>query len=159
MKVGRGGATTLAMADGLRRAVMIFDGRCAFCRRWVERWREHIGIGVDFEASQEVASKFPQIEPEGFKTAVYLVEPDGRFFRGAEAVFRALAISRRYRWLYWMYRNVPGFAGVSKAFYGSVAGHRDLFDWLDLRLIGTGTKPASYRLTQQVFLRLLGLVY
>jgi hypothetical protein len=34
-----------------------------------------------------------------------------------------------------------------------------LFDWLDLRLIGPGIEPASYRLTQQIFLRLLGAVY
>ncbi len=147
------------MAETLARPVMLFDGRCAFCRRWVERWKAHLGEAVDFEPSQVAGPRFPQIDPAGFGKAVYLAEPDGRISHSAEAVFRALALSGKYAWLWQAYEFAPGFALVSEAFYRVVASHRDLFDWLDMRLIGPGIEPASYRLTRQIFLRLLGVVY
>src|SRR5271170_5631583 len=116
------------MPQTLQRPVMIFDGRCSFCRRWVERWKAHVGTAVDFEPSQEAGPKFPQINPAGFAKSVYLVEPTGRISHGAEAVFRALALSRKYRWLRWLYESAPGFAGVSELAYRIVAARRDSMD-------------------------------
>ena len=68
--------------------LLIWDGECHFCRRWIERWREITANKVDYATSQEIAIKFPEIPREEFERAVVLVEPDGQTFMGAEAVYR-----------------------------------------------------------------------
>ena len=78
--------------------LMIFDGDCHFCRRWIERWREITGGQVDYEPFQTAAEKFPEIPRSEFQNAVQFIETDGRVFRAAEAVYRSLGYSRFHRW-------------------------------------------------------------
>jgi predicted DCC family thiol-disulfide oxidoreductase YuxK len=143
----------------LARPAMLFDGRCGFCRRWVERWRHVAGGAVDFQPYQQSADLVPQIEYESLGRAVHLVEPDGSVTRGAAAVFRLFALAGVHRWLSWSYQFIPGFAAVTESVYATIAAHRDAADRIDRLLIGPGTEPKSYRLTQQIFLRLLGVTY
>jgi predicted DCC family thiol-disulfide oxidoreductase YuxK len=147
------------MAEMTNRPVLIYDGQCPFCCRWIERWKSITAGALDFEPYQQAAHRFPQIDPGAFGKAVHLVERDGRISRGAQAVSRALALAGRHRWLRFFYEKVPGFASVAETAYATVAAHRAAADRLDLLLIGPGTQPASYRLTRQLFLRLLGIVY
>jgi len=139
--------------------LIIFDGKCSFCRRSVERARSITGSFVDYEPYQQAASRFPQVDPAAFGRAVHLIEQDGRISRGAEAVFRALNLGHRYPLLLWLYRYLPGFAAVTEAAYRLVATHRETADRIDMLLIGPGEQQPSYLLTRQIFLRLLGLIY
>ncbi|HZE19363.1 MAG TPA: DCC1-like thiol-disulfide oxidoreductase family protein, partial [Candidatus Angelobacter sp.] len=78
----------------------MYDGTCGFCKRWIERWKRAVLDGADFAPSQEVAARFPSIPPSAFAEAVHLIEPDGTVTRGAEAVFRLLALTPGRRpWL------------------------------------------------------------
>jgi len=147
------------MAEQIDHPLIIFDGQCSFCRRWVERAKSITGSFVDYEPFQEAASRFPEIEPAAFGRAVHLIEPDGRVSRGAEAVFGALKHGGRYPWLLWFYRYVPGFAGISEAAYRRVARNRETADRIDMLLVGLGETQPSYLFTRQIFLRLLGLIY
>ena len=70
--------------------LLIFDGRCGFCRIWIDYWKRLTGDRIDFAPSQEVAGRFPQIPLEAFAEAVQLVRPDGSVARGARAVFETL---------------------------------------------------------------------
>ena len=92
--------------------------------RWIGRWREITGDKVDYEISQHVAGKFPEISLEQFQRSVVLIEPDGAVFTGAEAVFRSLRSRSSKRWLAWSYYHVPGFAPISEAFYKFVSMNR-----------------------------------
>ena len=84
---------------------MVFDGDCGFCRIWIARWRRG-STGIDYVPYQEAADWFPAISREAFARAVHLVEPGGKVSRGAEAVFRALALGRpRRRLPLWLYRQ------------------------------------------------------
>jgi predicted DCC family thiol-disulfide oxidoreductase YuxK len=104
--------------------MLIYDGACDLCKRWIARWRHITGDRIEYEPYQEAMRRFPEIPESEFLEAVHLIEPDGRRSRGAEAVFRALAtVPRRGGWL-WAYRRVPGFAAVSERWYRMVAGHR-----------------------------------
>ena len=108
----------------LGKPVLIYDGACDLCKRWIARWKRIIGDRIDYEPYQEAILRFPQIPESAFSEAVHLIEPDGHLSRGAEAVFRAVAtVPRRGGWL-WAYRRVPGFAAVSEWGYRLVAGHR-----------------------------------
>src|SRR3954447_7225331 len=82
--------TDLRVANPPPKPLMLFDGDCHFCRRWIERWREATGDRVDYASSQEAGAQFPEIPPSAFERAVQFIEPDGRVYSGSTAVFRAL---------------------------------------------------------------------
>ena len=94
------------------RPTILFDGDCGFCRRWIERWRATLGERVEFVTMQELGERFPGIPREDLRRALHLVETDGQVYRGAEAIFRALAVTRAARLRLWIYEHVPGAAAV-----------------------------------------------
>jgi predicted DCC family thiol-disulfide oxidoreductase YuxK len=104
--------------------LLLFDGDCGFCRKWVGRWKALTGDRVLYEPYQEAASRFPEIDPRRFTQSVQLVQPDGEVLQGAEAVFKSLESVIYLRWLTWSYGRVPGFAGLSEWFYRKVAENR-----------------------------------
>jgi predicted DCC family thiol-disulfide oxidoreductase YuxK len=138
--------------------LLIWDGDCGFCRRSVEHLRARSGDRLAFEPYQTARPRFPDIPVSAFAEAVHLVEPDGRVSRGAEAVYRALALGGS-RGLLLAWHFVPGFAVVSEWGYRQIAAHRPLASRLLTLLVGDLVGPPRFRLTRFVFLRLLALVY
>ena len=106
------------------RPVLIFDGECAFCRQWVDRWREAAGDGLDLEPAQTAADRFPEVPPAEFVRAVQLIDTDGRVFSAAEAIIRARALATHRTWLRTAYERLSGFALAAEAVYRLVARHR-----------------------------------
>src|SRR5213079_640866 len=139
--------------------LMIWDGDCYFCKRWVERWREITAGKVDYATYQEAAARFPEIPVEQFKRAVAFIEPDGEAFFAAEAVFRSLRCRSSRKWLAWSYDHVPGFAAVSESLYRIIAFNRR-FAWAITRLLwGDDVRPPAYFVARRWFLRALGLIF
>ncbi len=139
--------------------LLLYDGDCGFCRRWVARWIGATGEAVEYAPYQEAAGRFPEIPITEFKQAVQLLEPEGGVYRGAEAVFRLLARSGAKRWPFWCYRQVPGFAAISERAYRFVADHRKGFSKLDRWWYGDARRARSQFLSRWLFLRLLGVIY
>jgi predicted DCC family thiol-disulfide oxidoreductase YuxK len=142
----------------LARPLLVFDGDCSFCMAWIERWRRLTGDAVDYAPSQRVASDVPDIAPERFKSAVVLIEPDGRVTDGAEAVFRSRAAAGHGLGL-WLYDHVPPFAAAARLVYRLVAGHRGPLTVLTRLLWGEHVAPPGERLTAWMFVRALAIVY
>ena len=114
--------------DVIRHPILIYDGECAFCRFWAERWRRRMGENVEFEAYQTVAVRYPSISVEQFARAVYLIDEHDQSHRGAAAVFKLWSYRSRFgKIVWWTYRRIPLFAPVSEAGYRFVAKHRPLF--------------------------------
>ncbi len=107
--------------------LLIYDGDCAFCTRWVNRSKKITGAAIDYAPYQEVTAQFPQIPESQFRQAIQLVDPDGSVYRAAEAAFRVLSVSPRYRWLLRAYQHVPLFKPVSEFVYKLVAQNRLFF--------------------------------
>ncbi len=139
--------------------ILIYDGRCGFCGIWVNYWKQLTDGRVTYASSQEVGAQYPAISAEDFKQSVWLILPDGRRFRGAEAVFRLMDFADGKHWPLWLYRHVPGFAPISEAGYRLIAGHRNAFYWVTRLFWGKRVNPESFRLSQSLFLRGLALVY
>jgi predicted DCC family thiol-disulfide oxidoreductase YuxK len=139
--------------------LMIWDGECHFCKRWIERWREITAGKVDYATYQEAAARFPEIPIEQFKRAVAFVEPDGEAFFAAEAVYRSLRYRSSRKWLTWSYDHVPGFAGISETAYQFIARHRGLGSTFTRLLWGKDVRPPTYFWARRWFLRMLGLIY
>src|SRR3989475_5362685 len=141
------------------KSLIIWDGDCHFCRRWIERWREITRGVVDYATSQESAERFPEIPREQFERSVIYIETDGSVFFGAEAVFRSLRCRSSKKWLAWSYEHVPGFAAVSESFYRIIASNRRFASAITRLLWGDDVRPPAYFVARRWFLRALGLIF
>jgi hypothetical protein len=138
--------------EPLRVPLLIFDGKCGFCRIWIDYWKRLTGGRIDFAPSQEVAPRFPQIRPEAFVEAVQLVRPDGSVASGARAVFETLGRKG-------IYESSRFVAASTEAAYGFIARRRSFFYWVTRLAFGKRIEPARFALTQWLFLRLLAATY
>jgi predicted DCC family thiol-disulfide oxidoreductase YuxK len=108
----------------MTKPLLIYDDDCSFCKKQIKRFAKITGDRVDYAASQEVGSQFPQISSEQFQESVWLIE-EGRVSSAAEAVFRALAMqSSFWKLMLWKYNHIPGFSNISEWMYQLVAKHR-----------------------------------
>jgi lipase maturation factor 1 len=139
--------------------VMIFDGKCGFCRIWIKYWEQLTGTSMEYAASQEVGDSYPQIPAESYHQAVQVVMPDGEGISGARAVFATLKYAPGMAWLPWAYDHVPGFAPVTEAGYKLVAAHRGFFYQLTRFTFGREISPLRYGGVEWAFLRILAAIY
>ena len=137
--------------------LLIFDGDCHFCRRWIERWRELTRGMVEYAPFQEVADRFPEIPRENFEQAVHFIDTDGSVYRGAEAVFRSLG-SRTRVWS-WCYKHIPGFAPITEGAYAIVARRRRFASFFTRLLWGNDVRPPTYFVSRDIFVRAVGAIY
>src|SRR5438093_1589193 len=151
--------THLRVSNPLSKPLMIWDGECHFCRRWIERWREITAGEVDYATYQEAADRFPGIPLEQFQRAVAFIKPDGKTFFAAEAVYRSLACRSSRKWMAWSYDQVPGFAAISEIAYGFIARHRKVGSAFTRVLWGRDVRPPTYFWARRWFLRAVGLIY
>jgi predicted DCC family thiol-disulfide oxidoreductase YuxK len=139
--------------------LLIWDGDCHFCRRWVERWRVITCGAADDATFKEIGEQFPEIPREEFQRSLVYIDNDGRVFFAAEAVFRSLQCRSSRRWLAWSYDHVPGFAAIAELSYKVVARHRGFFSAITRLLWGKDVRPPTYLWARRWFLRALGLIY
>ena len=151
--------TPLHVSNPPPKPLMIWDGECHFCRRWIERWREITRGDVDYATSQESAERFPEIPREQFERSVIYVETDGSVFSGAEAVFRSLRRRSSKKWLSWSYKRVPGFAPVSESLYKIISFNRGFASAITRLLWGKDVRPPTYFVARRWFLRAVGLIF
>ena len=111
----------------LDRPLLIYDGECNFCRRWIRRWKDGTGERVGYCEFQNLGDRFPEIPRAAFAGAVQLIELDGRVLSGADAVFRIFDFAPEGRRLPRLLRRLPGFMPVARAAYRFAASHRGLF--------------------------------
>ncbi|HEX4639014.1 MAG TPA: lipase maturation factor family protein, partial [Chthoniobacterales bacterium] len=151
--------TRLRVSNPPPKPLIIWDGDCHFCRRWIERWREITRGAVDYATSQESAERFPEIPREQFGRSVIYIEADGSVFFGAEAVVRSLRSRSSKKWLAWSYDHVPGFAAVSESTYRIIASNRRFASAITRLLWGHDVRPPTYFAARRWFLRAVGLSF
>ncbi len=139
--------------------LLVYDGDCGFCKLWIARWREITAGRVDYAPLQEAAARFPEIPRADFEQAVKFIEPDGRWWSSAEAVFRSLGAGRSFAAGRWSYEHVPGFAPLAEAAYAFVASHRELAHKITSLLWGEDVRQPTYFRARDWFLRALGAIY
>ena len=141
------------------RPVLVYDGACAFCRRWVARWQARTGDRVDYLPLQRGRElRRLGVSPSAARRRVQLVTPAGARYEGAEAVVRALEHAPELRIAARLGR-LPVIRWIAARVYQSIAAHRRLTDVVDRALFGTSTLPPDQRRVSAWFLRGLGLTY
>lgn len=135
-----------------RKPLLIYDGRCSFCKIWIEYFKQLTGDRVDYAASQDVGAQYPQIPHQAFSRAVQLVRSDGSVICAARAVFETVEMRKTYE-------SSRLFAGLMETGYRFVASHRNLAYHVTRFAFGTHIEPTRFAATQWIFLRLLAVVY
>jgi predicted DCC family thiol-disulfide oxidoreductase YuxK len=141
------------------RPVLVFDGDCGICRRWVNYWRVLTGDRIEYLPYQQIADQHPDIPLAEFQRSIQLLESGGARYRGAEATYRVLAYAPGHGHWLWLYRHIPGYAPISEAAYDFLSQHRELLARLTNFLWGRELQPTTYDRVRWLFLRLLGCIY
>jgi predicted DCC family thiol-disulfide oxidoreductase YuxK len=114
------------------RPVMLYDGDCIFCKRWIARWAQLTQNKVLYLTYQESLTEFPQLSQEDCQSAIQFIEPDGKIYSAAEGVLRSLRYTKHYGWLYKLYQRSSLFESIAETLYRWVARHRDFFTRIGL---------------------------
>ena len=110
----------------LTRPVLLYDGRCAFCRGWVGRIeRRDRGDRIELLPAADRARMpdLPPLSDAALDAEMHLVMPDGRVFSGGRAIpeiMRLLPGGRVPALLF----LVPGVPALARAAYTWVARRR-----------------------------------
>ncbi len=110
------------------RLIVCYDGECGVCLAAVERLRNLDGAEqLRFVPAQRVTSELPdfaaRIEPGALSSALHVIEPDGRWVSGAEAVLRIAETVPRLRPIARLGR-LPLVNQLVEPLYRLVARHR-----------------------------------
>ena len=135
-----------------QKPILIYDGRCGFCKIWIDYWKQLTEGRVEYAPSQEVGDQYPEISKEAFARSVQFVRTDGSVASGARAVFESLDMRKTYE-------TSRLFAWVTEQVYRFIADHRDLAYQVTRFTFGTRIEPSRFAATQWIFLRLLAVVY
>ena len=109
--------------------VVLYDGHCKFCTaqsRRLLRWARSDALELADFQDPRVLTRFPGISHEACMNAMHLVTPDGRVFRGAEAIVQALATRRLFAWIAPVY-YLPGLRQLFNTLYAFLAANRYRF--------------------------------
>lgn len=112
--------------------VMLYDGDCIFCKRWIHRWARLTKKRVFYKPYQASLTDFPQLSESDCQQAVQLIEPNGTVYAAAEAVLRTLTYTKHYGWLYRFYQKSRFFASIAEYLYRWVAKNRDFLTRIGL---------------------------
>src|SRR5579864_5870685 len=147
------------VSDPPTKSLLVWDGDCHFCRRWIERWEQATGDAVDYVPFQQIGDRFAEIPREELERAATIIEPDGAVYSGARAVFRALRRRSSRKWLNWSYDHVPGFAAVSESVYKLISQNRRFASVVTRLFWGRDVRPPTYFIARRRFLRGLGVIF
>lgn len=117
----------------LARPVLLYDGNCAFCRRWIERirrWDRRNQIELLPAAERHSHPGLPALSDAELDAAMHLVLPDGRVYSGGRAVphlLRRLPGGGIPRLVFY----IPGVPLVTSLGYNWVARRRHRFGCAD----------------------------
>jgi predicted DCC family thiol-disulfide oxidoreductase YuxK len=142
--------------------LLIYDGDCGFCKKWISLWQKLTQNKVEYRTSQEVSSHFPQISQEQFDKSVVLITPVGNHYTGAEAVLRSLVVEPTLKFprvLLKLYEKFQPFRWISEKTYSLIAENRILFSRLTYLLFGEEINPPTFQISRWIFLKVLALIY
>ena len=109
---------------GIDEPIVIFDGQCALCLRFVGWARAHVAEQVSFVPALSIDAEAIGLSQTDLRSSVWLVEPGGRKAAGADAAVRVLClIGGPWRTVAAIAR-VPPFSTICRIGYRVVARNR-----------------------------------
>lgn len=138
---------------------MIWDGQCAFCAYWIAHWQEITKDKVNYQAYQQAAEHFPDINKRHFMLASRLIECDGQIYSGPRSAYRTFTYGTKWRFLDRWYETKPWFKSLSNNMYSWVTKNRGKLYKLSKLLFGSNPKNLKPFWAVYLLLFLLFLYY
>lgn len=110
-----------------RKPILLWDGNCSFCIRWIQRWRKITQNTIDDHPYQEALPDHPEVTEADCKEAIQLIMPDGHIYQAAHALLQSFAISGKGKKLLKLYHRSPLFRHIAESSYRFIARNRS---WL-----------------------------
>lgn len=107
--------------------MVVFDGECGFCRRWIRRMNSWFRKHPDSVAWQQADLAGLGLTANECRVAVQFVGQDMRTWSGSDAVARILIVTGFPYSIAGRCMLVPGFRAVAQACYRWVADNRHRF--------------------------------
>lgn len=123
--------------------VMIWDGKCGFCKFWKTRWENKTKGIIEYKTYQEYADKLPDIPLKEFKKASRLIETDGSVYSGPDSAYRCLWHAGN-RPGHEMYKNYSWFRWLSDHAYNHIAKNRNFYFKVTRLLFGDEPLKLKY---------------
>lgn len=125
----------------LDKPLLIYDAECAFCSRWVARWRARTGDRIAYLPLQQPGLlRRLGVPLSAARRSAQLVTPSGKRYEAAGAVFRALGEAPGLRFLTGLAR-LPFVRWLADRVYLWIARHRGLAARIDHLIFGRSIAP------------------
>lgn len=140
--------------------LVIFDEGCGFCNRCVLYWKLFTKSKVDYVSYQIASAWFPEEQQSAFPRALHFIDPYGRSYKGAEAVFKLFSYTEGLKkYFIYLYQKFRLFAVISEWIYNIIASNRSIFSFFVRILYGDSFRPDTFLKGSVLFYRGLGGIY
>jgi len=109
------------------RPLLIYDGECEFCVKWVHKFKVMAGKYITFIPLQNLPVNYEYATRAACLKSVQYIDIDNRISKGAEAVFQLFHTAKKMSFLLTCYRRIPIFRFLTEYTYSLVARNRHLF--------------------------------
>lgn len=109
------------------RGLLVFDGECGFCRRWVRHMNEWFGRHPESIAWQQADLKSLGLTEDSCRQSVQFVDEGMHVSRGSDAVARVLVVAGFPFAIAGRVMLLPFVRGICGAAYRWVADNRHRF--------------------------------
>jgi predicted DCC family thiol-disulfide oxidoreductase YuxK len=112
---------------GAQRYVALYDGDCGFCTRWKERAERRDRSGrIEWVSLHDpaVRTRFPGLDRDDALRRMYVLAPDGAWYRGADGWVELFRVLEGWGWAAALSR-LPGMRPLMRRVYGFIAARRD----------------------------------
>jgi predicted DCC family thiol-disulfide oxidoreductase YuxK len=142
-----------------KKALMVYDGNCGFCKYWLVKWKKISAEQIDYEPFQTAAQRFDDIPLQEFQNAVQLILTNGEVYSGAKAAYFTYTINKKLPFLFRAYLKISAFRWISDRIYRLIAQNRNRAFLLTKVLFGPDpSKNSSLRVLLIISLLILSLI-
>ncbi|MCB0801779.1 MAG: DUF393 domain-containing protein [Flavobacteriales bacterium] len=124
--------------------LMVYDGKCDFCRYWIVKWKMMTGNNIEYTTFQKAAKQFPDIEIQHFKEAVRLILPDGTIYSGPAAAYYTYFIRNSVPFLFKWYQSITWFRRLNDYLYQWIADNRNQVFKFCIKMLGKNPRKQNY---------------
>lgn len=106
---------------------IVYDDHCGFCLKSIERLKKITQETISYLGRSEFNASDYGLSSDDTKKSIQYIEfkeNQASIYSGANAVFKALANNKKYKFLLCLYKYLPGFAIFSEIFYSFIAKNR-----------------------------------
>lgn len=139
--------------------LVIYDGDCGFCVRWITKIRQYIRGKIEFISYQQGISDISGLTLEECQKSVQYIDKHRKRYSGAYAVNKIMTHIKWFSWMVKLYEKSQVIADFQEKAYTAVAVNRPFFSKLSRFLFGPSKMPSSFKLSSWLFAKGLFVVY